>query len=123
MVDVLVARGVLLPLPLVGFPARAQHKESCSARISVRIHASTRNTSNVIYNLQYEQYLQYKLRARKQDHHRALACGWEQSVCTQHCFVQDSQSALCIVQSTAMSPNVKKTLSVNSASFMSCANV
>ena len=50
MGDVVVARGVLLPLPLVGFPARAQHNQSCSARISVRIHASTRNTSNALYN-------------------------------------------------------------------------
>ena len=107
MVDVLVARGVLHPLPLVGFPARAQHKESCSARTSVRIHASTRNTSNVIYNLLHEQYLQYKLRARKQDHHRALACGWEQSLCTHVlCKTHKVHCALCI--STAMSPNVLK---------------
>lgn len=35
----------------VGFPARAQHNESFSARISVRIHASTRNTSNTIHNM------------------------------------------------------------------------
>ena len=39
------------PTANVGFPPRAQHKESFSARISVRIHASTRNTSNTIYNM------------------------------------------------------------------------
>ena len=63
------------PTANVGFPPRAQHKESFSARISVRIHASTRNTSNTIYNMDDTNNTNSAEQARKtsKEHLRVVA--------------------------------------------------